>query len=254
MRNCALNELFRFGINRGSCFIQHKNTRVRNDCACKADELFFTGRKSVSAFTHIAVIAVLHPSYHLIGAHCFGGQFNFFIGCVQPAVTDIFTHLAGEQMRRLQHIANVAVQPQHGAFAVVAAIYQNFPVCRLKKAAGKVYKRGFSRAGFPHNRHRCSCGNFQVKMGKDFLCSVRILKRHVLEFDIALQRLPVFFFRFKGCAVLFNDGRRVGNLRLQLQQVNHALDVRLCGDKVRNRPCQLLYRFKYTQRIIDKGG
>ena len=137
-------------------------------------------------------------------------------------------------MRTLQHVADVGMEPELAALAVIAAVDQDFPLRRLKEAAGEVHKGRFARAGLAHEGDGRPGGNFQRKVLQNVLAAVRIAEGHVLKFDVAVQRLPVFLLRMEGVAVDRLDLRRVAHLRLLVQKVGDALDGGLQGDKLRD--------------------
>ena len=67
-------------------------------------------------------------------------------------------------MRRLQHVADAGVQPQHRALAVILAVDEDAALSGLKEAAGKVDERAFARARFADNGDRGTGGNIERKV------------------------------------------------------------------------------------------
>ena len=71
---------------------------------------------------------------------------HFLLGGIGATVEQVFLNAAGEEVRGLQYITDVAVQPQLGALPVVHAVDENLTGGRLKEAAGQIDQRTLSRS------------------------------------------------------------------------------------------------------------
>ena len=75
-------------------------------------------------------------------------------------------------------------------------------------------------------------GDLQVEMLQDIFVAVGVLEGDVLEFDVAVDRLPVLLLRLEVVTVEIDDLLRVVHVRLRLQQLGKPLDVDLGRDKI----------------------
>ena len=71
---------------------------------------------------------------------------------VRPAVADVVANGAAEHMRLLEHIPQIALQPEQAPVFVILPIDQDSPRRRLVKAAEQVYDGAFSAARLTHQR------------------------------------------------------------------------------------------------------
>ena len=58
---------------------------------------------------------------------------------------------------------------------------------------------------------------------------------HIVKFNVAVKRLPVFALWREGAAVLFDDGGSVGNIRGGVDKPGDALNIDLCVYQARKR-------------------
>ena len=119
-------------------------------------------------------------------------KYSFYIAFAHQ---EILTHRAGEQVRRLQHIADGRVQPELGALARVASVDQHLSLRRLVEPADQIDQRGFARARFADDGDRRSLGNGKVEVFKHVFVAVGVHEADVAEFDVAVKRFPVFTLR-----------------------------------------------------------
>ena len=152
-------------------------------------------------------------------------------------------------MRILQHIADIAVQPQLGAFPVVPAVDEDGTLCWLKKAAGQVDQGGFSRTGFADNSDRGAGGDLQIEVLQNVFVPVRIAECHISEFDITADRLPIFGFPHKIVPVLLYHVGGILNNGYLFQKAADTFDVGLGGDNVRQNTGNLLDGLKNAHRV-----
>ena len=117
--------------------------------------------------------------HNLIRADKAQGTVDLFLRCVRVTVKKIFAHGARKQMRRLQHIADCAVQPKLRAFPGIAPVNEHASLRRLEEAADKVDQGGFSRARFAHDSNIGAKGNFQIEMLQNIFVAVRIAEADI---------------------------------------------------------------------------
>ena len=72
-------------------------------------------------------------------------------------------------------------------------------------------------------------------MLQNLFVPVGVLECHILERDVAADRLPVFCLRGEAVAVALDDGVGVLHVRLGVQQLHQTLDVHLRRDEIRDR-------------------
>ena len=155
-------------------------------------------------------------------------------------------------MRRLQHVADVRVEPQLASFPRIAPIDEHLPARRLVEPADEVHQRRFARAGLSDDGDSCPLRNLQVEVLKHVLFSVRIAERHVAERNIAVKRLPVFSLRFESIAVFCFDFRRVAHVGLGVHERRNALNVDLHVHKVRKYLHQPLDGLHHALRVVHE--
>ena len=244
----VLDKLLRLRVDGGRRLVEHEDARIGQHGARKGDQLLFARGQAVAALADVAVPALFELGRDLIGRNGPRRCLDLGVRGVQTAVADVLADRAGEQVRILQHIADVRVQPQLAALAVVPAVDEDLAGGRLKKAAGEVHKRALARAGLADDGDGRSGGDFQREVRQHVLAAVRVAERDVAELDVAAQRLPVFALGVEGIAVAGDDLRRVGDLRLFVQQARHALN----GGLQRDEFCDV--RGRHLDRLENADG
>ena len=149
-------------------------------------------------------------------------------------------------MRRLKNVADVAVQPELTSFARVSAVDEELTRRRLVEATYKIYKRGFSRSRLADDCNIRPLRDFQIEMLKNVFVAVRIFEGNVAEFDITVQRFPVFLFFLYFIAVCFIDLRSVRHVRFRFKKPCQPFDIDLLADKVR-------YHIDYPADRLDNA-
>ena len=157
-------------------------------------------------------------------------------------------------MRRLQHVADVGVQPELAARARVAAVDEHAALRRLKEAADEVHERGFARAGLADDGDVRALRDLEAEVLQHVLAAVGVAEGDVLELDIAVERLPVFLLRVEGVAVFLRDFRRVAHVGLGLHELGEALDVDLHVDERRDDLHEPLHRLHHALRVVHEHG
>ena len=249
-----LDEGLCLGVDGGGGLVQHEDAGVGQHCPGKGNQLLLPGGELAAALAHVAVVAVLHVGDEVVGVYQLGRRHDLLVGGVQAAVADVLLHRAGEQVGRLQHIADVGVKPQLAALPVVLAVDEHPAAGGLKEPAAEVHQGGFARAGLPHNGHGGAGGHVQVEVLQHVFRAVGVVEGHVLKGDVAKERLPVLPLGREGGAVLLHHFGAVGDFGLQLQQGGDPLDVGLGGDEVGDGAGQGLHRVGDAQGEVHKDG
>ena len=154
-------------------------------------------------------------------------------------------------MRALQNIAQRRLQPQLRAFAVVLSVDQDAAFFRLVEAADEVDDRGLARAGLADERDGFACADVQVEVLEERFAFL-VEEVHMVERDVARDRLPVFALRVHGGAVFCFRFRRVLYLGLGVQKPQNTLCARLRALHVGEDGSKLLNRVKQTRGIGDE--
>ena len=140
-------------VDRSSGLVEHQDTRIGQDRACKGDQLLFAGREHVAALAHVGLQSLFQARDHLVGRDELQRPLDLLIRCIRVRIQQVFPYRAGEEMRCLEDIADRAVQPELRALARVAPVDQYAALRRLVEAADEVCERGFARAGLAHDGH-----------------------------------------------------------------------------------------------------
>ena len=156
-------------------------------------------------------------------------------------------------MRILQHITDLAVQPQLRPLPVIHAVDQYPSLCGFEEPAHQIHKGGLPGPRLTDNGNIHPGWHMEVKMLQYIFLPVRIPKGNVLKHDIPPYLFPIIPIRHKGVAVFLKHMGLVYHIRLLFQQIRHPLDIRLTGNQVRQQSGQLLDRFEYNHRIGDKN-
>ena len=154
-------------------------------------------------------------------------------------------------MGRLQHIAQVALQPKLAAGAVVRAVDENAPLRGLVEAADQVDDGALAAAGFAHQRHGLPVIDVQVEVLQHLL-AVLVAEGHVLKVNVTNELGPVFLLRVE---VVAKDSLHLGgihNVRLGFQQADDALRRRLGGLHFRKDTGNVAHRLEELHGIVDK--
>lgn len=145
----------------------------------------------VTAFAHLGVIAVLHFQDEAFGVYHLCCAPYFLICGLRFAIADIVCHGAAEKVRALQHISQVALQPQLAALAVIHAVDTDAAFRGLIKAAHQVHDGALAAAGFTHQGDGLPGLDLQIEMGEHLL-PILVAERHVPEAHVSMQLGPVF--------------------------------------------------------------
>lgn len=112
----GLNLLLGLRIHRRRGFIEHENARIRQNGAGKRHQLLLAGREAVAALADLGIIAALHAGNKVVRVHQPRGLLDLLIGRLQPGIADVRPQRAAEQVRRLQHVAQIRLQPRQRPF------------------------------------------------------------------------------------------------------------------------------------------
>ena len=154
----------------------------------------------------------------------------------------------------LEHIADVAVEPQLAALPVIHPVNEDLPLSGLKEPAGQVHQGALACAGLAHDGHGGPLGDVQGEVLQHVVAAVGIAEGHVPELDLAPDGLPVLPLGVEGVAVLFHHLRAVLDLGDLIHQVRDPLDGRLEGDKLRDVGGGHLDGLENAHGIGGEGG
>ena len=94
----------------------------------------------------------------------------------------------------------------------------------------------------------------EIEMLQHILVPVRVLKGHILEGDIPMERFPGFLPGLEGIAVFFLHLGGVSHVGAGLHQSGEALHIDLNGDQIGDGPDNPLHRLHHAQRIGHEYG
>ena len=218
----VLDEHLGFRIHRGGGLVQHKQPGIVQDGAGKGDQLLFACGQPAAALAHLAVIALVHLPDEGISIDQPGGGHGLLPAGLRIGVAQVVHHRAREQVRLLQHIAQGGLQPQLAALPVIHAVDQDAPGSGLIKAAQQVHDGGFAGAGGADDGDGLARPDVQIKITED-LGAVLVAEGDVLKGDGAMDLLPVLAPGVEVVAIFLDHRRAVLDVRLGLQQADHAL-------------------------------
>ena len=174
------------GIHRGGGFVQNEDPGICQHCPCKGDQLLFTGRQQVAAFAYIRIQTLLQVGDHILGRHRPDGILDLLLGGVGIAHQQVLPDGAGEQMGRLQHAANSAVEPKLGTFPGIPSVNEQRALGGLVEAAHQVRQGGFACAGLTYDGQVGAEGDLQREVFQHRFLTVGIAEGHILKFDVTL--------------------------------------------------------------------
>ena len=172
--------------------------------------------------------------------HRFGRGHDLLVGGVQFAVADVLTHVAGENERVLQHDAHLPAQAfqRHGTHVV--AVNRNRAFGDVVETRQQVDDRGFAGTRRTDQRNRLAWLDMQVDQVQDVAAVRLIAEDDVVEVDAALDLRQI-------------DGvRRVADLRLHIQRLEDALEIRRAGDELVVEVSDADYRVPEVVRVADE--
>ena len=257
----ALDLLLGDGVDRGCGLVQNQNPGITENGAGKAQKLLFTGGEKVPALPHVGVQALFQPVHKVLGRDQFQRPVNLLRGGFRVPVEQILPDGSGEELRRLENIADRGVQPELGALAGVPPVDQDAAMGGLIEAADQIGEGGLPCPGLSDDGKAGPEGNFQIKMLQHGLFPVGIAEADVLKLDVADERFPVFAPGMERVAVAVQHLRTVQHLRLRIEKRTEALNVDLGGDESADGVDDPAYRLHHPLGIghehregADLGG
>ncbi len=136
--HALLDQLLGLGVDGGGRLVHDEDPRIRQQGAGEGHQLFLAGGKTVAALADIGVVAVFQRADEAVRIHVAGGGFDFPVGGIKPAVADVFPNGTAEQMRPLQHDAEIRLIPSQSAVTEVVAVDEDLPASRFVKARGEI--------------------------------------------------------------------------------------------------------------------
>ena len=159
-----LDLLLRQRIHGSGSFVQHNDLRLSKDGPGEGDQLFFAGGQQIAALPNVGVEALLQLGDHAFCRYEPNRIPDLLFRRIRSAVQQVFPDGAGEQMGRLQHVAQRRMQPQLGALPGIPAVDQQAAFRRLIEPADEAGQRGFARTGLAHDGEVRAEGDLQVKV------------------------------------------------------------------------------------------
>src|SRR5579871_1239372 len=91
----------RVAIERAGGFVENKNARIAQDCACDGNALAFAAGKPNAAFAHLRVVTARERAYEIVDVCVARRGPHFVVGCVEPSVTNILEYRRAKKLRIL---------------------------------------------------------------------------------------------------------------------------------------------------------
>ena len=228
----------RVDIRRG--LVEDQDARVGEQHARERDELALARGQGRAALLHHGVVAVWQFHDEFVRMHGLGSGHDLLVGGVQFAVADVLTHVAGEDERVLQHDAHLPAQAfqRHGTHVVAVDRHRAFG--DVVETRQQVDDRGFAGTRRTDQRDRLAWLDMQVDQVQDVAAVRLVAEDDVVEVDAALDLRQI-------------DGvRRVADLRLHIQRLEDALEIRGAGDQLVVEVADADYRVPEVVRIADE--
>ena len=251
VRNRLLDELLGLRIDGAGRLVEHEDARIGQHHAGERNQLLLPGGEARAALAHLSVIALVLPADEGVRMDERRGGAHLLIRRVRAAEADVVRNRAGEQMGRLQHIAQVRLQPELRPLPVVHPVDEDAPGRRLVKPAHEVHDRALARAGLSHERYVLAGAHVEREILQNRF-ALLIGEAHVIERHFAADRLPVLAPRVQDVPVLLHDLGRIDHLRGRVEQRNDAFGGGLRVLQLRKDARQLLDRIEHLRRIRDK--
>ena len=248
----VLDLLFGFGIDRRGRLVQHEDGGLADQRACEGDQLLLPGGQQVSALAYACFIAFFQRPDEPVGADELRGLLHLFVGGVELSVADVVGDRAGEQVRLLEHVAEVRLQPELAALFIVHAVDQYLPLGGLVEAAQEVDDGGLARAGLADQGDGLARLDGEVEVFQH-LFPAGILEGYVLKLDIAMELRPVLALGVEVVAKNLRYLGRIGDLRLGLDQRDHALGRSLALLGFGEDAGDAGDRLKHLRGVADEG-
>ena len=142
----SLDLLLRERIDRGGRLVEHNDLRLRQDGPGEGDQLFFAGGQHVAALSHVGIQTLFELRDDAFRRYEPDRFPDLLFRRVRTAVHEVFAYGAGEQVRRLQHVAQRRVQPKLRTVSGVAPVDQQAALRRLVEPVRwrDSYRRGSS--------------------------------------------------------------------------------------------------------------
>ncbi len=248
----VLNEFFGQRVYGRSSLVQHEYRGIYEYGSRKRQQLFFTGRQRVAALADNSIVTFFQSRDYSFGIDAFDRRIEFFVGSILFAVQQVLADCARKQVRRLQYVADVRMQPRHRPLAHVAPVDEDAPFGRLEKPTHEIDQRRFARARLAHYRDVGALRHFKVEIFENVFVTVGVFERHVFKFDVAAERLPVFALLVECVAVFFDNFRRILYVAHRFGQRREPLDIDLYGNKVGEALHSPLNGIDYALRVCHK--
>ena len=228
----------RIDVRRG--FVKNQDARVGKQHACERYQLALAGGKRGTTLLHHRVVAVGQFHDEFVRMHRFGRGHDLLVGGVQFAVADVLTHVAGEDERVLQHDAHLPAQAFQRDGTHVVAVDRHRAFGDVVETRQQVDDRGFAGTRRTDQRDRLAWLDMQVDQVQDVAAVRLVAEDDVVEVDAALDLRQI-------------DGvRRVADLRLHIQRLEDALEIRGAGDQLVVEVADADYRVPEVVRIADE--
>ena len=222
-------------IDGGGGLVQNEQAWIAQNSPGEGNQLLLARGQQIAALAYVAIQPLLETGDDLGGADQFQRSVDLLVGGIGIAVQKILPNGAREEVRGLQYVPHVGVQPVLRAGANVLAVHQNLPLVHIVEAADEVDQGGFTRARFAHDGHVGAKGNVEVEVLQHGLGAVGIGERDVPQLDVPLHGLEAVVRGVELVAVRGDDLGRVHHIGLGGEHLVHALDVDLTGDEVADR-------------------
>ena len=228
----------RIDVRRG--FVKNQDARVGKQHACERYQLALAGGKRGTTLLHHRVVTVGQVHDEIVRMHCFGRGHDLLVGGVQLAVTNVLTHVAGENERVLQHDAHLSTQAVQRDGTYVVPVNRNRAFGDIVKTRQQVDNRGFARSCRADQRDGFARLHMQIDQIQNVAAVLLVAKDDVVEIDATLDRWQC-------------DGvGRISDFRLHVERFEDTFQIRRAGDELVVEVSDADYRVPEVVRVADE--
>ena len=204
--------LFDIGVDGTGGVVEDKDARVVQQRPRQGDPLALPTRKSEAPFADEGVVTVGEGFDELVGLSRFGGRLDFLGRRVAAPVGDIGTHAVREKKALFKNNADLAAQRSQRHGPDIVTVDQHGARGGIVKARYQHGHGGLAASARPHQGHFFPRRYMEVELLQDRQ-AVAVGETDVGEVKLSSQPRQ------------FDGSRRVGNARLQVEQLKNALDA-----------------------------
>ena len=182
----VLDQLFRLGVERGGRFVEDQDLRVVDQRAGDRHSLTFTAGEGIALLADHCVVAVREIHDEVVRVRHLRRLDDFLVGGVGLRVLDVVADRAGEEVRLLQHDADLGAQRVLRDVLDVDVVDHDRAFRHIVQTHQEIDEGRLAGAGMPDHADHLALLHVEVDALEDRVVGV-IAEGHVLEPDVAFD-------------------------------------------------------------------